>query len=74
MDSIVVLILIADTLLSKISRTFSSYKTETLHSLNSNSPFTSLPTPNPWYPQSISMYLTTLDTAYIWNHVISLFM
>ena len=44
-----------------ISRTFSSSETETLYSLNNNSPFS--PPPAPFY----SMNLTALGTSYQWT-------
>ena len=54
----------------QISKTFSSCKTETLCPLNNSSPF--LP-PLSVPGNSACMSLTTLDTSYKWNHLLSFF-
>ena len=49
-----------------IFRTFSSFQTETLHALNSNSPFIPIQAIGNHY-STLSMYLTTLGILYKWN-------
>lgn len=57
---------------TRISRTFSSCKSENLYPLT---PFVLLPTVTGNHPPTFfSMNLTTLDTSCKWNHTVCLFL